>query len=344
MKRSGIISFIIILLSSGLYSENIEKLSSSIILFGDESAPPVTLDSQRGWTTVTSLELDSSKVVPPAPGSERKWRLHTSYEHSRSSSPSTVQIRLRSISSTPTFTHPWSEGADVKAEINSNWYEDTGSLLGTDERILVEARFITPPRTPITGKVFSITLEAWDSFPEGEKAVKNQNPDVQLAYARPLPSLRSGSISAARKDDNAQDPLLSPEAAMNFALSFVEACINGDLPTYYRSQSDPVRSLDDGKAMARYRLNPPVGIPGITKLEDYKHSYNYKIFPSETYRILFPEWFDPSRPWIPDENSFLFLGHQNRLSGINPEGVDYLVFLVEADENGNWNVVARPGH
>ncbi|MCK5734974.1 MAG: hypothetical protein KAH21_00795, partial [Spirochaetaceae bacterium] len=309
----------------------------------EDSAPPVVLDSERGWTIISSIDWDSINITPRMNGVERKWRLYTSYEHSRSSSPSTVQIRFRNASTIPTFTHPWSEGADVKADVYSNWYEGENSLLVQSGSTLIEARFISPPRTPITGKLYTIKLEAWDNRLDSEQAVESTGPVVQLAYARPLPTARFGKSPASPADENAENPELSAEAAMTFALGFVEACINGDLPAYYRSQSDPVRSLDDGKAMARYRLNPPRGIPGIVNLDDYKRRYNYKIYSSESYKELFPEWFDASRPWIPNENSYLFLGHQDRLSGNNPEGVDYLVFLVEADSNGKWSVAARPG-
>ncbi len=343
MKRFGLIYILFAVIVSGLFSDDGMILTDSIVLFGSESAPPATLDSRRGWTEVTSIDWEKLGITSVASGGSRKWRLHTTYDYSRSSSPTTVQIRLRSASSVPTFTHPWQEGADTHADVYSNWFEEKDSLLGADGRFLVEARFITPPRTPVTGRLFTVTLEAWDNCSNDEKSVESTGPDVQLAYARPLPMERIGKGPASRQDEDADIPGLSPEAAMNFALSFVEACVTGDLPTYYRSQADPVRSLDDGKAMARYRLRPPIGIPGITNIKDYKRRFNYKIYTSDTYQELFPEWYEPSRPWIPGKNAFLFIGHQDRLSAANPEGVDYLVFLVEADADGDWKVVARPG-
>jgi len=343
MKRSGLLYLFFILIITGLYSDNEGTVSVEVQLFGNESSPPVTLDSRRGWTVITSVDLDLLGVQTPGLLTERKWRMHTSYEHSRSSSPSTIQIRLRNASSVPTFTHPWSEGADIKADVFSNWYEDAELLSGEDTRFVLEARFITPPRTPVTGRIFSVTLQAMDTVSGNEKSVETAIPDVQLAYARPLPTARTERGPASRQDEDADNPELSPAAALNFSLSFIEACITGDLPVYYRSQSDPVRSLDDGKAMARYRLNPPKGIPGIRDLDDYKRRFNYRVYSSEMFSKLFPEWFDTSRPWIPGDNSFLFMGHQDRLSASNTEDIDYLVFLVEADESGHWKVVARPG-
>ncbi len=345
MKRIILFNILLLIIAFGLQAENNEQLTKSIVLFGYGAEPPVSLDSSRGWTPIASIDWESNDMAPPAAGVSRRWRLHTSYEHSRSSSPATVQIRLRTAAQqTPTFTHPWSQGADIKADVYSNWYEDIDSISGWDGRGFVEARFITPPRTPVNGKLFSITLEAWDIHIESERATESSGPDVQLAYARPLPTLRVVNSPASRADYDAENPALSAEAALDFALSFVEACLTGDLPAYYRSQADPVRSLDDGRAMAKYRQTPPRGIPGITGLSDYKRRYDYRLYDSDAFGDLFPEWFDTSRPWIPNENSFLFMGHRDRLPGVYPEGVDYLVFLLEADADGNWLVAARPGN
>ena len=337
MKRAVILNVFILIFSMALHAENKGYLSESIPLFGGRTAPPVNLNSQDGWSSITSVDWDALNIKDPEEGYERKWRLHTNYELSRSSSPSTIQFRLRSASIVPVFTLPWSEGGDVKEDVYSNWYEDPEALLDEESRFLVEARFITPPRTPVNGRIFSVTLEAWDVRLDGMAAVRSPGEDVQLAYARPLPTARTDKTTTPDSQE-------SQEAALDFALSFVDACITGDLPAYYRSQSDPVRSLDDGKAIPRYRMPPPSRIPGIGNLESYKQRFNYKLYSSETYRNLFPEWFDTSRPWIPGDGAYLFMGHQDRLSNTNPEGVDYLVFLVDTDENGLWKVVARPGN
>jgi hypothetical protein len=204
----------------------------------------------------------------------------------------------------------------------------------------IEARLIAPPRTPLTGKLFSIVLETWTETRPGRSASPSGSlPDVNLAYTRPLPTapIRSPEKGGAphRGDDSA-----SP---LDFALSFVEACLTGDLPSYYRLHSDPVRSLDTGLAMAKYRLNPPRAIPGISSMEDYKRRFDYKIYDYSTFGKLFPEWFDGSRPWKPSEKSLLFMGHRDRLNAGLPESIDYLVFLVEPDSAGNWFVAARPG-
>ncbi len=347
MKRCRIISLIITvtILTTGLSAQNDGRISENIILFGDRSFPPVVLDSERGWIPIAAVDWNSLDIEMPLEGVTRRWRLRTTYEHSRSSGPSTVQIRLRGPVAGQTFTHPWSEGADRKVDAYSNWFEDAEALMGREGRGYVEARLVAPPRAPLSGKLYSVTLEAWDAELESEQAVESPaGPDVQLAYTRPLPMARSGKSPAAPADKDAEDPELGIERALEFALSFVEACLIGDLPSYYRTQASQVRSLDDGMAVAKYRLNPPRGIPGIVGLEDYKRRYDYRIYDASVFSELFPEWFDTERPWIPNENSFLFMGHRDRLSGAFPEGVDYLVFLVETDQKGNWSVVARPGY
>ena len=328
-------------IAASLFGQSEGQLAEKVILF-DDSVPPAFLESERDWTPVAVFDWTDSSINPASPDVSRRWRLETSYEHGRSSAPVTIQIRLRGANISPIFTHPWSEGADRLADAYSNWFEDPDSLIGTGGKGYVEARLIAPPRTPLSGKLYAISIEAWDTYDVTAAPAGKPGPDVQLAYARPLPTAHPSP--ASRADEDAKDPGLGIEAALNFSLDFVEACITGNLPAFYRSQSDPVRSLDNGKAMARYRLNPPRSITGIATLADYKRRFDYSIHPAGEFRELFPEWFDTGRPWTPGENAYLFMGHQDRLSGAFPEGVDYLVFLVEPDADGNWKVVARPGY
>ena len=318
-----------------LQAESTSHLSGRIVLFGESSSPPVLLNSERGWVPITAFDWSENSIPKPLENESRRWRLQTSYEHGPSSGPATVQIRLRGPQQVPIFTHPWSEGADRRADAYSNWYEDDGSLTASVNRGYIEARLIAPPRSPLKGKLYSVALEAWDTG-SGPQDFGGSGPDVELAYTRPLPTAMRGHSPA---DDSTPDM----EAATNFALAFVESCITGSLPDYYRAQADPVRSLDDGKAMPRYRLNPPVGIPGVADLEDYKRRFDYKLYDAGTVRELFPEWFSPERPWNPGKDSILFMGHKDRLSGAFPNGVDYLVFIMEPNESGEWKITARPG-
>ena len=315
-------------------AETKDHLSGRIDLFGD--APPVHLESERGWTTIGSFDLGRAELPVLPEEASRRWRLETSYEHAGSSGPVTLQIRLRGVENGAVFTHPWSEGADRLADAYSNWFEETGASLSAGARGFVEARLIAPPRTPLTGRLYSVRLEAWDRL-ISDGPSEPAGPAVQLAYARPLPTARVGTAVPA----DAENPETGIAAALDFAFGFVGVSLSGDLPAYYRAQADPVRSLDDGMAMPRYRLNPPLSIPGIATLEDYKRRFDYSIHAAADLEDLFPEWFESGRPWTPGENAYLFMGSRDRLGGKLTEGVDYLVFLVEFGDDG-WKVTARP--
>jgi hypothetical protein len=337
--RKPIIALMLFLLQ--LFSAAAEdegRLAGQIQLFGASSGPPVVLDSERGWTPVTTVNLDGAGLDIPAAEELRKWRLRTSYEQDHSTGEATIQVRIMSKAAGPVFTHPWTNGSDRKNFTYSNWYENQTGLADRYNAAYVEARLIAPPRTPITGKLYGITLEVWDNKSE-KPPVRQAGPDVQLAYVRPLPNapVKNGT---GRERPSAD---VSPEASLSFALSFVEACITGDLPSYYRLQSNQVISLDDGMTTAKYRQKPPKSISGVADIEVYKRRFDYRIYDTKTLRELFPAWFDSDRPWIPGENSYLFMGHRDRLSSGLSDGIDYLVFLVEPDSEGNWMVVARPG-
>ncbi len=319
------------------HTQNDSVLAGSISLFGNNSAPPMSLDSKRGWVLLNGIDWNTVTLSKAAEGYSRSWRLRSSYEHDETGVPVTLQIRLRGNSGDPTFTHPWSDGAQRQTESYSNWYSED-FFPEQQDRGYLEARLVAAPRTPISGKLFSITLEAWDNPDSPPLTPTRKNaPGVQLAYASPLPNERIDRKSF-------RNPEAESAAALAFSLSFVESCITGNLPEYYRALADPVRVLDDGSVLAKYRLSPPKGIPGIQNLDDYKQRFSYSIYSAGEYRELFPEWFDTARDWTPNENSFLFMGHQSRLGERFPEGVNYLVFLTAPDENGDWKVVARPGN
>lgn len=331
---------LLLLLSFSVAAEDEGRMAGQFS-FGASSGPPVILDSERGWVPVAAVNWDGSDLDVPTAEEVRKWRLRTSYEQDHSTGQATIQVRIRSTAANPVFTHPWTNGTDRKNLTYSNWYENQAGLAERDSVAYVEARLIAPPRTPLTGKLYGITLEAWDNQSANARSPERQaGPDVQLAYVRPLPNapLKNGTGGGKSAAD------FSPEASLSFALSFVEACISGDLPTYYRLQSDQVTSLDDGMTMAKYRQKPPKNISGVADIEEYKRRFDYRIYDTKTLRELFPAWFDSDRTWIPGENAYLFMGHRDRLSSGLAEGIDYLVFMVEPDSEGNWMVVARPGN
>ena len=117
--------------------------------------------------------------------------------------------------------------------------------------------------------------------------------------------------------------------------------LTGDIPSYYKPQANTLRSLDTGFAIPKYKQPAPEKIIGVSHIEEYKRRFDYKLYNATQFRELFPEWFNQSRPWIPGGNSYLFLGHIDRIG--ETKGIDYLVFLVEPDGNGEWKVIARPG-
>jgi len=318
-----------------LFSEDEGRLAKKIILFGAKTNTPIEINSERGWTPLAAIDWDSNEIVQYSELQETRWRLRTSYEHGRASGPSTMQIRLRGVTIGPTFTHPWSEGLDRRIDAYSNWFDFSDQSTEFSGRGYIEARLITPPRIPLSAKIHSVALEAWEITPS-----EKMKPDVMLSYAN---SLRRES-PAASADAGATNPKLNPLAAEDFALDFVEACITGDFSEYFNFQANPIRLLDTGNAVAKYKQNPPRGIKGVGTLEDYKNMYNYKLYNVDEINQLFPEWFDENRPWVPGENSYLFMGHLSKKGGRLPSEIDYLVFLIEADEEGNWKVVGRPGN
>jgi len=308
-------------------------LTREIILFGTGINTPVEISSEEGWIPLAAINWDSDGIEQHSGSEETRWRLRTNYEHRRASGPSTMQIRFRGAAIGPTFSHPWSEGADRKVDAYSSWFEFSNQSIRMNGRGYIEAKLMAPPRIPLSAKIYSVVLEVWEMAP-----IEKMAPEVRLSYASPL----SRESPAAPADANAINPKLTLHAAESFALSFVEACITGNLSEYFNAQANPIRLLDSGKAVAKYKQSPPGAIDGIKNLEDYKNMYDYKLYGVSTIRQLFPEWFDESRPWTPGENLYLFMGHLSKSGKRLPPEIDYLVFLIEADEDGNWKVVGRP--
>jgi len=331
-----VLGLLFILVILPLAGEERSRLAKEIPLFGGTSASPLRLESDRGWVSVAAIKWDASNSDFLSAENRKKWRLRTSYEHEHAAGQASLQIRLRGIDPGPTFTHPWNVSAVRRSIAYSNWFEEQeNGRVEMGGTCYVEARLIAPPHTALFGSLFEVTLEVWEED-SAIGASEIPAPNVHLAYARPLPHASSRSETHPRSGN------VSMEASLDFALSFVEASLHGDLASYFRLQANPVRSLDDGTAMAKYRLAPPKSIPGINTIEDYKRHFDYRLYDSNTIRELFPEWFYKDRPWIPSENAYLFMGHRERLRNQLPEGIDYLVFIVEPDSTGKWRVVARP--
>lgn len=311
-----------------VFSENSRTiLSETFTIFGETGVPPVILDSSRDWTTIAVIDWDRIEYSATGRKTARIWRLRSRYEHQVSGGPATIQVRIRNQTGTSVFTHSWAQSADRSAETYSNWLEDTKRRVDSGERSIVEAKLIAPPRTPLQGTLYAVSMEAWDVVPNKIQPSQG-SPPVQLAYTQP-------PIAQPRTPHTQPPPL-------DFALKFVDFCITGDLAAYYRFQSDTVHSLDDGSPQQKYRLPPPAGIPGISTIQDYKDRFDYKLYDMETYGAMFPEWFDVSREWIPGTDTYLFMGHKDNRKQANFGEVDFLVFLIGMDQSGAWKVVARP--
>lgn len=310
-------------------------LAKTVVLFNESDGSPSILDSSRGWTSIAVVEWALTERTPVIEESIRRWRIRSRYEHQGSGGPATVQIRILTPDGPSLFTHPWSQNAERYAEAYSNWFEDPKHVMDSGERSIVEARLIAPPRTPLTGSLYALSIEAWDLLPKTVQP-STETSSVHLAYSRTAPKIPAPSII---------NPDVNPpgeERALALALQFVEHCITGDLSAYYRSQADTIYSLDDGSVLQKYRLSLPANIPGVSTLKDYKNRFEYHIYNQSIYSEMFPEWFQESREWIPDNNSYLFMGHIDKYNTENLDDIDFLVFIVGFDEKGQLKVIARP--
>lgn len=328
--KLGLVLILLVFIAVSTAAGNEAVLSDELLLFGTEGTQPIHLDSNHGWILVGTIDWPQSWLSSSA--EVRRYRLRSRYEHASSGAPSTIQIRTRNQSAVSVFTHPWAQSAESSSESYSNWYEDfDGKIEGGQS--LVEARLISPPRTPIAGKLYSVTLETWIPV-ETRKDSRSEAPNVQLAYTRPLPIFREKEPIQSRDE--------MPGEALEFALEFVEASIKGDLAVFYRSHAQKISSLADGSIHSKYHVIPPEEIPGIENIDDYRRRFDYKLYDRMTFKTLFPEWFDESRQWIPPEDAYLFIGHRDRQDRAELRDIDYLVFMTARNEDGDWKIVARP--
>ena len=309
-------------------------LSADITLFDNQGMQPVLLDSNRDWIPIGSIDSNQLELLSKTSMEGQRFRLRSRYEHQSSGGPSTIQVRARNQSGVYVFTHPWAQSADSNSEFYSNWYEDGQGGMGKSPSI-IEARLIAPPRTPIVGKLYSISMEAWTLVKKNEKSPELGS-GVQLAHSRPLPIIQPGVERESDYNSSHADE------ALDFALNFIEASISGDLAAFYRAHSAHIHSLEDGKSHNKYRLSPPKILAGINSLDDYRRRFNFKLYNEETFQAMFPEWFDSSREWVPPQDAYLFMGHQDRLKIANISEIDYLVFMISKDISGEWKIIARP--
>ncbi len=312
-------------------SQNI--LADTLTIFGGPETPPVILDSSRGWTAIAVIDWDTVKSHSTNKKSPRIWRLRSRYEHQSSGGPVTLQVRIFNQAGTSLFTHDWAQSVQKENDSYSNWFEDIRRLVDSGDRSIVEAKLIASPRIPLQGTIYAISMEVWEMQAKSIRP-SHEESSVQLAYTR-APRINSENYRNQPFNTGLQ-------TAMEFSLTFIESCITGDLTEYYRSQNDTIRILDDGSSRQKYSLPLPSGIPGISTLQDYRKHFIYRIYSIETFSRMFPEWFDISREWSPDMDMYLFMGNENNIKHIDLSGVDFLVFLVGLDIDGEWKVLARP--
>jgi len=331
-----------VLLTGLIFSLSAEEgeLTGRFTLYDSQNYQPFFINSDGGWIDIGQIYPDDlSGLTPPPPGTMRKWRVRTTYIDESSQGQSTLQVKLRQNNrNSPVFTLPWTERASRWQEKDSNWYipySAAGGIL--EQNAVLSVRLIAPPRTATPGKVYKIELEAWDFLDPG-RSTEETPPEIRMAFsspaalAAPEPVNRRVSESAGRT---------SLEKAEGFSLDFVENCLEGNLPGFYKSLDDQIRSLDTGLARSRYSVPPPAAdLSGYT-MRDYKANYRYHMYDYDQYVELFPEWTAPDRRWKPDRNCYLFLGTE-----VVPGGKDFmkgqnLVFMVRYNE-GEWKIIGLP--
>ena len=341
MKRfiSGIIFFTAGIL---LFSEEyVSTLLYSQVLFEDRGTNPVVVTDDRGWVDIGKADLGDFFRVPVSDSeSIRKWRVVVKYLDENRTGQTTLQIRLRGEGYTTLFTLPWNNISSVPSEQESNWY--MADRMNPQNFLSVcSARLITPPGTVEPGKIYKITLEAWDFTKAEERKTYSYN-DTLLASSRLLSPLGQQQTHEIGQEPLKGDDPYSSVKAEEFALEFVEASLYGDLPSFYRALDNEIHTLSDGQRHSKFIINPPEGVNSAWSMEDYKRDYEYRIYSYEEYAALFPEWFADDRSWTPDRRCFLFMGNKVK-EGSFPffSQEDLLVFMVRRQESG-WKVIARP--
>lgn len=263
----------------------------------------------------------------------RKWRVVVSYLDENRTGQTTLQIRLRGEGFTTLFTMPWSQINSVPMEEESNWFiADT--MVPQNFQSLCSARLISPPGLDHPGKIYSITLEAWD-FIKKDQGENYSYEDTLLASTRLLRPM-------GQSERELLTPNYSKEEAQAFAMEVVESSLVGDLSFFYRSLDTDVYSLNNGKSYSKFIVAPPEGVNPRWTMDDYTKGYDFKLYEYAEYIRLFPQWAESGREFVPAENCYLFIGNRVKegASAIFSQE-DMLIFMVSKKGN-DWKVVARP--
>ena len=339
--KKNLLTLILIGFSLWLFAEEAGgTLSGSFTLYDSQNYQPVYINSDGGWTDIGQIYSDEiARIDSPLPGTLRKWRIKTTYIDESSQGQSTLQIRLEQNNKPDSvFTLPWTEGGSRWQENNSNWfipYSEDGSLI--DRNATLAVRLIAPPRSSTPGKVYKIKLEAWD-FTDASILPGETAPSIRMAFSSPKSLMNPVPDRAARSEVSES---ADRERALAFSLEFIEYTLEGNLPGFYKSLDDKIHQLKTGLIESKYRIAPPAADLSAYTIRDYTNSYRYHLYSYDEYIDLFPEWADPRRKWVPDENCYLFLGTE-----LKPGQRDFmkdqnLVFMVRFNE-GEWKITGIP--
>jgi len=321
-----------------------ETLVFSTILYGNENDIPLNISSDNDWVDLSSINtVEINSLETPGAGIIRKWRIKSSYSDETVAGQSTVQIKLRTDSvKMPVFTLPWSEGKKGWKENYSNWFqtEFEGHLPLLGEQGVSSVRLIAPPGSSSPGMIYRIELEAWD-IAVVEKPEENIQSVIQRASMSVIPEIKAVNLEASDKNRYLERKAPERDQAMSFALNFVNDSIVGDLPAYYSSLNDTVYSMESGEGSSRYRVIPPQNNYSGFSLVDYTEAYETKIYEYSEYSQMFPQWFEESRRWKPDRNTYLYHGSalKEGKEAILTDGI--LVFMCKLID-GEWKLVAIP--
>ena len=312
-----------------------EKLIYTISLYSaKESGSTLTLSQSDGWVPIAKLgkalfERIPKIVVNSDLSTLRKWRIRASYSQFRTEKKAALEVLLEpKTGKSLVFVLPWKERSFVVRQVDrSNWfipYTEQDSLLQSEAR--VSFRVITERGSTAQLELAEVLLEAWDLSVV----------ETQIAAGPGLPNI--GEIGQATDDRLIE---LYRQDALQFSLDFIKYGLNGELPKYYYSQSPTVYGLEDGKGYSVYRWAPPQKDYGDVELDMFVQNYQYKIYAYNEIREIYPEWFAAGRQWRPKPTSYLFVGDQVRIGGVNFVSDNILKFIVEYSK-GRWQVIARP--
>lgn len=313
-----IASFLII---SGDWETNAEeKLVYSLTLI--PTGNNVALRSGEVWRPFVEILPENFASLPQVPnGYLRKWRINCGFSDMAINAQSSIQMKFEPHSGKAIiFVLPWQKQSIAYRDgERSNWFIPTGSSNPFIGGGIASLQIVTQVDYNASVSVQRLVLEGYD--------IKVTDP-VKRATA-PTPFLGSSETRVYKQD------------ALKAALDFVHYSLRGDVALYYEFLDAKVYALDNGKEYSPYHWAPPQFDYGEISRTAYTENYNYYVYDYEEIRQIYPEWFDASREWVPESNSFLFVGTTLRKGGEAFVRDNILAFVLKY-KNNEWKVVARP--